>query len=137
MLALFRVRRREPSSWAASSSPGGKRPLDRRSLSAVHRAFTPAMILLVCMMAAASPALAGSPAGPSVEMGPSNVDRLKLVLSIPIDQPAGYAGAPAVLGDTLFLQTPFPHRLWALGLSDAGARLRWSWAPPAAEKTFR
>lgn len=90
------------------------------------------------MIEVASTALARMPASPSApeEISPANVARLKLVLSFPIDRRTGYAGAPAFLGDTLFLQSPFPHRLDALALSRIGANSRWSWVPAAAGRAL-
>lgn len=57
-----------------------------------------------------------------------NVAGLKLVFSFRTGSPHGHSGATPVLGDTLFLLTPFPHALYALDLAKSGS-VKWRYAP--------
>lgn len=68
---------------------------------------------------------------PADEIATGNVGRLDRVFSYRIAQPGGYTGAPAVAGDTLFLQSPFPHTVYALGLARRDDPVRWRVTPDA------
>ena len=65
------------------------------------------------------------------EIDANNVGSLKLLFSFGIRQPEGETGSPAVLGDLLFLQSPFPHVIYALDMARPNDPIRWSFAPPA------
>ena len=41
----------------------------------------------------------------------------------------GHEGAPLVVGDTMYLVTPYPNIAYALDLSKPGAPIKWSFAP--------
>jgi PQQ-dependent dehydrogenase (methanol/ethanol family) len=61
----------------------------------------------------------------------NNAGSLRLVFSFSIRQSGGQAGSPAVEGNLLFLQSPFPHTIYALDLTRPADPVRWSFAPPA------
>ena len=49
--------------------------------------------------------------------------------------PYGHEAAPLVVGDTMYLVTPFPNIAYALDLSEAGAPIKWSFEPqPDADR---
>ena len=41
----------------------------------------------------------------------------------------GHEGAPLVVGDTMYVVTPFPNIVYALNLSQAGAPVKWKYEP--------
>ena len=41
----------------------------------------------------------------------------------------GHEGAPLVVGDTMYLVTPYPNIAYALDLSKAGAPIKWVFQP--------
>src|SRR3979409_76910 len=67
----------------------------------------------------------------SGEINAENAGSLKLLFSFSVRQPEGQAGSPAVLGNLLFLQSPFPHVIFALDVTRPDEPARWSFAPPA------
>lgn len=60
----------------------------------------------------------------------SNVKKLKLVWSQPTGVKKGHEAAPLVVGDTMFVVTPFPNQLLAFDLKMPGAPPKWRYAPP-------
>jgi PQQ-dependent dehydrogenase (methanol/ethanol family) len=82
---------------------------------------------------AAGLSLAISAAGEAEPLGitAANVSQLKPAFSFRTGNPQGHAGAPAVIGDTMFVLTPFPHTLFALDLSRPGAPVKWRFVPEA------
>jgi PQQ-dependent dehydrogenase (methanol/ethanol family) len=107
--------------------------------TALRSAFVVCLALLTRPVAsAAQGAPAGNPSGGENrrfstldQINTGNVGRLTLAFTFRTDQPGGHSGAPAVLGDTLFVQTPFPHRILALDLRQRSAPVKWSFSPPA------
>jgi PQQ-dependent dehydrogenase (methanol/ethanol family) len=67
--------------------------------------------------------------GAAGEVRPDNVGRLILRRAIAIDQRGGYAGAPVVDGDRLFVVAPFPHTVLAIDLSAADTAELWHYSP--------
>jgi PQQ-dependent dehydrogenase (methanol/ethanol family) len=62
-----------------------------------------------------------------------NVGSLKLAWTFSTGTLHGNEGAPLVVGDTLYVVTPFPNVLYALDLTKPGAPTKWSYQPkPAA-----
>src|SRR4051794_18900144 len=79
-------------------------------------------------------AFAGSFAQPAQysaadEVRVDDVGHLTLSRAIAIGQHGGYAGAPVVAGDRLFVITPFPHTVLAIDLSGADAAELWRYSP--------
>ncbi len=65
-----------------------------------------------------------------------NVKNLKLVWRRETGVKRGHEAAPLVVGDTLFVVTPFPNHLLAFDLKQPGGALKWTYAPatqPQAE----
>jgi PQQ-dependent dehydrogenase (methanol/ethanol family) len=63
----------------------------------------------------------------------SNVATLQVAWSFETGIPHGHEAAPLVIGDTLYLVTPYPNNLYALDLRKAGAPVKWVYkAEPAA-----
>ena len=62
------------------------------------------------------------------EIGTANVARLKVAWTFSTGIVRGHEAAPLVVGDTMYLVTPFPNRLYALDLTRAGAT-RWMYDP--------
>ncbi|MEO7010615.1 MAG: PQQ-dependent dehydrogenase, methanol/ethanol family [Caldimonas sp.] len=59
----------------------------------------------------------------------ANVAKLKMAWSFSDGTQNGHEAAPLVVGDTMYLVTPFPNIAFALDLSKAGAPIRWSYDP--------
>ncbi|HVY39902.1 MAG TPA: methanol/ethanol family PQQ-dependent dehydrogenase [Polyangia bacterium] len=59
-----------------------------------------------------------------------NVARLQIAWTFDTGIPKGHEGAPLVVGDTMYVVTPFPNRLYALDLSKPGAPQKWKYEPP-------
>lgn len=62
---------------------------------------------------------------------PANVGRLEPAWTLPTGADRGHEGAPLVVGDTLYLVTPWPNRVTAVDL--ATRRPRWQWASAPAD----
>ncbi|MEO8038931.1 MAG: PQQ-dependent dehydrogenase, methanol/ethanol family [Betaproteobacteria bacterium] len=58
-----------------------------------------------------------------------NVARLRTAWSFSDGAQNGHEAAPLVLGDTMYLVTPYPNLAYALDLSKPGAPIKWSYAP--------
>jgi PQQ-dependent dehydrogenase (methanol/ethanol family) len=65
------------------------------------------------------------------EIRVADVGHLTLHHAIAIGQHGGYAGAPVVDGDRLFVVTPFPHTVRAIDLAGAGPAEPWRYSPRA------
>ncbi|HEX7060884.1 MAG TPA: PQQ-dependent dehydrogenase, methanol/ethanol family [Woeseiaceae bacterium] len=63
------------------------------------------------------------------EVTPENVSRLEAVSTWSSGIPRGHEGQPLVVGDTLYVVTPFPNRLYAFDLGKPGFPLRWKYEP--------
>ncbi|MEO7057346.1 MAG: hypothetical protein ABI281_01670, partial [Caldimonas sp.] len=59
----------------------------------------------------------------------ANVARLRVAWSFSDGTPNGHEAAPLVVGDTMYLVTPFPNLAYALDLSKPGAPIKWSFDP--------
>src|SRR4051794_7539574 len=69
------------------------------------------------------------------EIKTDNVARLKVAWSFSTGIPRGHEAAPLVVGDTMYVVTPFPNHLYALDLRQSGA-VKWAYKPqplPAAQ----
>jgi PQQ-dependent dehydrogenase (methanol/ethanol family) len=64
----------------------------------------------------------------------SNVQNLHIEATMTTGIPHGHEGQPLVVGDTLYVVTPFPNNLIALDLSEPGFPQKWIYRPnPAIE----
>ncbi|HEY0417936.1 MAG TPA: PQQ-dependent dehydrogenase, methanol/ethanol family, partial [Acetobacteraceae bacterium] len=67
------------------------------------------------------------------EINTQNVARLQVAFTFSTGVNRGQESAPVVVGDTMFIVTPYPNILYALDLSQPGAPMRWKYEPkPAA-----
>jgi lanthanide-dependent methanol dehydrogenase len=58
-----------------------------------------------------------------------NVNQLRAAWTFSTGTDRGHEGAPLVIGDTLYVVTPYPNILYALDLTKPGAPLKWSYRP--------
>ena len=63
------------------------------------------------------------------EVNAGNVARLKVAWTFSDGTENGHEAAPLVMGDTMYLVTPFPNIAYALDLSKPGAPIKWSFSP--------
>lgn len=66
---------------------------------------------------------------PLDQINAANVSRLKVAWSFDDGVPYGHEAAPLVVGDTMFLVTPYPNTAYALDLSKPGAPIKWKYEP--------
>ncbi|MEP7140791.1 MAG: PQQ-binding-like beta-propeller repeat protein, partial [Caldimonas sp.] len=59
----------------------------------------------------------------------ANVAKLRVAWSFSDGTPNGHEAAPLVVGDTMYIVTPFPNLAYALDLTKAGAPIKWSYDP--------
>ena len=64
---------------------------------------------------------------PLAQITPDNVARLQPAWQFATGAPRGQEGAPLVVGDVMFLHTPFPNTVTALSLADQ--RVLWTYQP--------
>ncbi|HEY0480079.1 MAG TPA: PQQ-dependent dehydrogenase, methanol/ethanol family [Kofleriaceae bacterium] len=62
------------------------------------------------------------------QITPDNAARLAVAWTYDTGSDNGHEGAPLVIGDTMYIVTPFPNRLVALDLTRGGA-VRWQYEP--------
>lgn len=65
------------------------------------------------------------------QITPQNAGSLKLAWSFSTGIARGHEGAPLVIGDTMYIVTPFPNFLYALDLKNSGAQ-KWVYKPGPA-----
>src|SRR5689334_17406743 len=63
------------------------------------------------------------------EINTGNVRQLGVSWTFSTGMVAGHEAAPLVVGNTMFLVTPFPNIVYAFDLSKAGAPIRWQYDP--------
>src|SRR4051812_42748244 len=61
-----------------------------------------------------------------------NVASLKVAWTFSTGVLKGHEGAPLVVGDAMYVVTPFPNRLYALDLAQPGAPVKWMFDPAAS-----
>ena len=66
---------------------------------------------------------------PLTQINKKNVGRLRIAWTFSDGQMYGHEGAPLVVGDTMYVVTPFPDIAYALDLSKAGAPIKWVYQP--------
>ena len=62
------------------------------------------------------------------------MNRLKVAWTFSDGVQYGHEGAPLVIGDTMYLVSPFPDVAYALDLSKPGAPIKWSYEPKPSER---
>jgi PQQ-dependent dehydrogenase (methanol/ethanol family) len=66
---------------------------------------------------------------PLDEIRPSNAPQLQLAFSFSTGLEKGHEAAPIVVGDTMYVVTPYPNYVLAFDLSKPGANLKWKFDP--------
>jgi alcohol dehydrogenase (cytochrome c) len=66
---------------------------------------------------------------PLNQINKTNVGKLRIAWTFSDGQMYGHEGAPLVVGDTMYLVTPFPNIAYALDLSKPGAPIKWVFQP--------
>jgi PQQ-dependent dehydrogenase (methanol/ethanol family) len=70
---------------------------------------------------------------PLDQINGGNVSKLQVAFTFSTGVNRGQEAAPIVVGDTMYVVTPYPNILYALDLSRPGAPLKWKYEPhPAA-----
>ena len=70
------------------------------------------------------------------EINLSNIDKLKAVTTFSTGMVRGHEATPLVVGDSMYIVTPFPNVLYALDLKEPGGATKWVYRPnpdPAAQ----
>jgi alcohol dehydrogenase (cytochrome c) len=70
------------------------------------------------------------------EINNGNVSGLRLAWSFETGLTRGHEAAPLVIGDTMYVVTPFPNMLFALDLRNKGAK-KWVFHPNPAPAATR
>jgi PQQ-dependent dehydrogenase (methanol/ethanol family) len=63
------------------------------------------------------------------EINTSNVSRLRVAWTFSTGNNAGHEAPPLVVGNTMYVVTPFPNIVYALDLTKPGAPIKWSYDP--------
>ncbi|HXG22029.1 MAG TPA: methanol/ethanol family PQQ-dependent dehydrogenase [Methylomirabilota bacterium] len=63
------------------------------------------------------------------QISTANVKNLKVAWTFSTGVLRGHEGAPLVVGDTMYLVTPFPNIVYALDLTKPGAPVKWKYEP--------
>jgi lanthanide-dependent methanol dehydrogenase len=66
---------------------------------------------------------------PLNDINADNVASLKVATTMAVGVPNGFEGQPLVVGDTMYVVTPFPNNLIAINLRDPGGPVRWTYQP--------
>jgi PQQ-dependent dehydrogenase (methanol/ethanol family) len=66
---------------------------------------------------------------PLTQITGRNVSQLRLVSTFSTGVLRGHEAAPVVIGDTMFVVTPYPSVVFALDLSQPGMPVKWKFAP--------
>ena len=72
---------------------------------------------------------AGTRYSPLAQVTPRNAGQLKLAFSFDTGVRKGQEAAPLVVGDTMYVVTPFPNYVFAFDLTKPGANLKWKFDP--------
>jgi glucose dehydrogenase len=59
------------------------------------------------------------------DINSANVGRLREAWSFSTGTLGGHEAAPLIIGQTMYIVTPFPNRVYALDLSRPGAAVKW------------
>src|SRR5689334_23053299 len=112
------------------------------TLSSAPTCFLAALALVTASAFAQTPPAAGewpTAAGDAAntrysaveQINAGNVDKLRVAFTFPLGVERGQEAAPIVVGDTMYVVTPFPNWLYALDLKKPDAPLKWKFDPKA------
>ena len=65
-----------------------------------------------------------------------NVKTLKVAWSFSTGVLRGHEGGPLVVGNTMYVHTPFPDIVYALDLTKEGAPVKWKYSPQQDPKVI-
>ena len=65
-----------------------------------------------------------------------NVEELQVSWTFSTGELRGHEGEPLVIGDTMFVHTPFPNKVYALNLAKTGNPIIWSYVPDQPEEVI-
>jgi PQQ-dependent dehydrogenase (methanol/ethanol family) len=68
---------------------------------------------------------------PLDQLNAGNVASLKLAFRFETGVQRGHEAAPLVIGDTMYVVTPYPNVVWALDLTKTGTTVKWKFDPRA------
>ena len=77
----------------------------------------------------------GTRYSPLNQVTTGNVAGLKPVFTFDTGFARGHEAAPLVVGDTMFLVTPYPNSVIALDLTKPGATVKWRFNPPVVDRS--
>ena len=63
------------------------------------------------------------------DINTSNVNQLREAWTFSTGSVGGHEAAPLIVGNTMFIVTPFPNTLYALDLTQPGAAIKWRYDP--------
>ena len=66
---------------------------------------------------------------PLDQLTTTNVGMMKPITVLSTGVPKGHEGGPLVIGDTMYVVTPFPNNLIAIDLNKPGGAIRWIYEP--------
>ena len=66
---------------------------------------------------------------PLAQITPANAAKLQVAFSFSTGVDRGQEAAPIVVGDTMYIVTPFPNIVYALDLAKPGAPVKWKYEP--------
>ncbi|HEX9109476.1 MAG TPA: PQQ-binding-like beta-propeller repeat protein, partial [Longimicrobiales bacterium] len=72
---------------------------------------------------------AASRYSPLTQLTPANAPRLRPLWSFTTGALRGHEGQPLVVGNTMYVVTPFPNVLYAFDLTQEGYPLKWKYRP--------
>ena len=75
---------------------------------------------------------ANTRSSPLDQITTANVGKLRIAWTFSDGAQNGHEAAPLVVGDTMYIVTPFPNLAYALDLSKPGAPIKWSYDPRPA-----
>ena len=80
----------------------------------------------------ASRDFAGTRYSPLADITPSNVGQLQVAWSFSTGLVHGHEAAPLVVGNIMYVVTPYPNYLYAIDLAQPGGQLKWVYKPHPA-----
>ena len=106
--------------WCERCSRGAEQ---QRLLSFEHRVCTLGRLAVV------GHDTQGTRFSPLDQIDARNVASLKLAFSFPTGVDKGHEAAPLVIGDTMYVVTPYPEHVYALDLRQPDATVKWKFDP--------
>jgi lanthanide-dependent methanol dehydrogenase len=70
------------------------------------------------------------------QVNTENIKNLKVAWTFSTGVLRGHEGAPLVVGNTMYVHTPFPNIVYALDLSKEGAPVKWKYSPKQDPKVI-